>query len=118
MIRAMMYVLAAALAGDLITHGLGLSIPGPAVGMALMGFSFCAAGGVDKDIERLFDAVAPHFPIFFIPAAVGFVASLDILAAEWLAVSIAILFSTVLAIAATGLIFQALLGVTEKEYAT
>jgi holin-like protein len=115
MIRAITYVLAAALAGDLVVRALGLPIPGPAVGMAVMGLGFYASGGVDSDIERLFDAVAPHFPIFFIPAAVGFVASLDILAAEWLAVSVAILFSTVLAIAAVGLIFEALIRLTAKE---
>jgi holin-like protein len=58
---------------------------------------------------RLFETVAPHFPLFFIPAAVGVVASIELLSQTWLFFVAAIVFSTAVTIAVTGYLAQLLL---------
>ena len=58
---------------------------------------------------RLFDTVSPHFTMFFMPAAVGVVANIDILANAWPHFVAAIVLGTTMTIAFTGLLTQALL---------
>lgn len=60
-------------------------------------------------MAALFDAVAPRFQLLFVPAAVGVVANLDLLAASWISFAAAIVAGTAIAIVVTGLLVQALL---------
>ena len=77
--------------------------------MMLLAFWFVLIGGPDRDSEQLFDATAPHFPLFFIPAAVGVVASADALAQAWIHILIAVVLGTAATIAVTAVLAQALL---------
>lgn len=102
-----MQLLVAAFLGELFALVLGLPVPGPAVGMSILFVAFVCAGWQIEGIERLFDALAPHFGVVFVPAAVGFIASLDLLAHAWLAAAMAVLVATCLAVLTVGLAFQA-----------
>jgi holin-like protein len=109
MIGSLVIVLALAVLGDAISGLLALPIPGSAIGMMLLASVFVARGGADAGSARLFDLASPHFPLFFIPAAVGVVASRELLAAAWLQVAVAIVVGTLVTIAVTGLLSQHLL---------
>jgi holin-like protein len=113
-----MQVLAATFVGDLAARVFGLPVPGPALGMAVLLVVFAGSGWRNPGVERLFDALAPHFGVVFVPAAVGFVASLDVLGRVWLAAAVAIVLGTCLAIAAAGLAFQAMLQFSRGEATT
>ncbi len=115
MIQAMVLVLALAVLGDTLADALGAPVPGATIGLLLLAASFGARGGPDRGSTALFEGVAPHFPLFFIPAASGLVASADLLASAWLSVVTAILASTIAAIAITGLVVQGALRVVQKE---
>jgi holin-like protein len=118
MTRSAAVVLTLLILGDVIAEHLVLPIPGAALGLAALATSFAIRGGTDKGSEELFDFAAPYFPLFFVPAAVGVVASLDILAFAWIEVTTAIVFGTAATILITGLISQALLRpVTEEAQA-
>jgi holin-like protein len=109
MIRSLVTALALAVLGDVISGMLAAPIPGSSIGMLLLASVFVARGGADSGSARLFDLASPHFPLFFIPAAVGVIASRELLAAAWLQVAAAIVVGTLVTIAVTGLLAQHLL---------
>ncbi len=104
------------LAGEALSRGLALPLPGPVLGMALLFVALAA-------VPRLAAAIAPtarvllaHLSLLFVPAGVGVVGHLDRLGTEGAAILVALVLSTVLAIAAGALAFVATAraaGVTE-----
>jgi holin-like protein len=104
--------------GDMIADRLEAPVPGAAIGMVLLATAFAIQGGPDDGLGRLFDTVSPHFTMFFVPAAVGVVASVDILANAWPHFVAAIVLGTTLTIAFTGLLTQALLRLLRRERTT
>lgn len=109
MIRSLLLVLALSIAGDTIADRLDAFVPGGAIGLACLTGYFVVHGGTDDGTARLFDLAAPHFPFFFVPAAVGVVANLDALASSWMLIAAAIVLSTTAVIAATAILAQVLL---------
>lgn len=107
-------VLAAAFVGDVLARVSGLPIPGPALGMAILMLFIALGGGRNAEVETLFDRIAPHMSIVFIPPAAGFISSLDLIAQHWLSVVVAVGVGTILAIAAAGLAFQLALVLTNE----
>ncbi|MCG6875174.1 MAG: CidA/LrgA family protein [Betaproteobacteria bacterium] len=114
MIKTVVIAVALAILGDAIVEMLDIPVPGAAIGMMLLATIFAARGGVDAGAASLFDAAAPHFPLFFIPAAVGVVASAELLSHAWLYVAVAIVASTAATIAITGMLAQRLLNLLAK----
>ena len=109
MLKAISFVLALLIVGDVFAATLEMPFPGAALGLAALIGLFVVAGEPDPDIARIFDAIAPHVPMFFVPAAVGVVAHLEAVSAFWLHFAAAIVASTGAAILATGLIAKAIL---------
>ena len=88
------------LAGEVASRGLGLSVPGPVLGLALLLGAFALS-------QRLVELVAPtarvllaHLSLLFVPAGVGVVGHLDRLGADGAAVLAAIAVSTIAAMLA------------------
>lgn len=109
MLRSLAIVLALAVAGDSFADAVQAPVPGAAVGMVLLVSFFAARGGLDAGTAQLFDGMSPHLPLFFVPAAVGIIASADLLSQAWLYIATAIAFGTAATIAVTGLVAQVLL---------
>ena len=109
MIKFLTLVLILSVIGDAIAASLDAPVPGSAIGLLLLTSLFVVRNGPDAGAVRLFEAVAPHFPLFFIPAAVGVVASTEVLSQTWLFFVAAIVFSTTVTIAVTGRLAQVLL---------
>lgn len=110
MVRSAAIVLTLLICGDAIAEHFDLPIPGAALGLVVLAATFWALGGPDKGSEELFDFAAPYFPLFFVPAAVGVVANLDVLASAWVHVIVAVIAGTAVTLLATGLVAQALMG--------
>lgn len=108
MTQSAAFLLILLIAGDAIAEYFILPIPGAALGLAALASGFALNGRPDKGSEELFDFAAPYFPLFFVPAAVGVVASLDILAFAWVHIAAAIVIGTGVTIFITGLIAQSL----------
>jgi len=109
MIRAAALVLGLLVAGNAAAEALRLPVPGAALGLIALTAVFAVRGAPDEGCAELFDFAAPYFPMFFVPAAVGVVASLDLLAFAWVHILVAIVFGTAATLLATGLVAQALL---------
>lgn len=115
MIRSAAVVICLLVLGDVISEQFSLPVPGAALGLAMLTGVFALRGGPDPGSEELFDFAAPYFPLFFVPAAVGVVASLDMLYASWAYIIAAIVAGTALTLAATGAVFQWLLRRNTEE---
>ncbi len=100
MLEGLIKLLAFQLAGEALVFLLGLPIPGAVVGMALL-FIWLVARNGDTALDTFTTAFLRHLSLLFIPAAVGIVAHLDRIAEEWLAIAVALLASTVVAIVST-----------------
>ena len=101
MIEGLIKLLAFQVAGEAVVFILDVPIPGAVVGMALLFVYLVIHGREDAALDTFTTAFLRHLSLLFIPAAVGIVAHLDRIAEEWLAISIALLASTVVAIIAT-----------------
>ena len=113
MTRSAAIVLVLLILGDLLVERFSLPIPGAALGLLALSAVFAIRRGPDKGSEQLFDFAAPYFPLFFVPAAVGVVASMEILSNSWIHVVFAIVVGTTATLLITGGVLQAFLARTE-----
>lgn len=109
MIKALALAVTLVLLGNAVAANMDAPVPGAALGLLLLAGYFCVRGGLDEGTARLFDFAAPHFPLFFVPAAAGVVASGEMLAHSWIHVAAAIGLGTAITMIVTGVLAQALL---------
>ena len=117
MLGALTWLLACQLAGEAVTMAAGLPVPGPVVGMALLFAGLLVRrrlrGGTDApqipvELEKTATGLLTHLSLLFVPAGVGVMLYLPLIAEEWLAISLAVVGSTLLTIALTALIMARL----------
>ena len=89
------------LAGELIVAVTGLPVPGPVCGMALLFAGLVIKGGLPADLARVANALLGNLSLLFVPAGVGVMLHADLIAKEWLPISVALVLSTGLTIAVT-----------------
>ena len=92
------------LLGELIVKTLGLPVPGPVCGMVLLLLGLWVHGTLPKALERTADTLLDNLSLLFIPAGVGVMLHASLMGRDWLAISLALVVSTVLTIAVTGLV--------------
>jgi holin-like protein len=103
MFASITVLLACQIAGEWLAQALGLAIPGPVLGMALLATALAVARRVPHTLGRVSDELLKAMPLFFVPAGVGVLTLADTLESTWPAVVVALLTSTIVAIAITGL---------------
>ena len=106
MLAALTLLLACQLAGEIIVRALGLPLPGPVMGLLLLSAGLLLARRRFPDLtgtglERLASMILGSLGLLFIPAGVGVVGQLDLLASYWPAIATTLLLSTVLTLLAT-----------------
>lgn len=102
MIRGMALLVALQFAGEAISRGLQIPIPGNVIGMGLL-LAALGAGLVRLEwVQEAADLLLSHLALFFIPAGVGVMVYFDLIRREWLAISVATLLSTFAVMAVTG----------------
>lgn len=100
MIRALTLILLCQLAGEATTRSLGLPVPGPVLGMVLLWGLMLLWKPIADSVRPIAEGILRHLSLLFIPAGVGVVGHIDQLGTQTLALAMAILVSTILAIAA------------------
>lgn len=100
-------------AGEALALATGVPVPGPVVGLALLLVALRLRDGrdtaADAPLGVAADGLAKHLSLLFVPAGVGVMLHAARLVDEGAALAVALVASTVLALAATGLTFQWLL---------
>lgn len=94
------------LAGEVLRLALGLPVPGPVIGMALLFAGLLVRGRLPDGLGWTAAGLLQHLALLFVPAGVGVMTHLGLLAQEWKPIVAALLGSTILAIAVTGLVLR------------
>lgn len=100
MVPALVTILCFQLAGEVLSRGLDLPLPGPVVGLVLLLAAMRLRPGLADWLRPVGQGVLAHLSLFFVPAGVGVVAHLPLLREQGLALLAAIVASTVLALVA------------------
>jgi len=109
MLHALLLLIVLQLAGEAVVRGAGLPVPGPVVGMLLLlaGLAVRArlAGGAPppEAFERTCDGLLRNLSLLFVPAGVGAVLLVPVLADEGPAIAAALVASTLICVAVTAL---------------
>jgi len=108
-LHALALLLAFQLIGEAATFALALPVPGPVLGMTLLLVVLALRRGLLARVRPTTSTLLTHLSLLFVPAGVGVMVHGARLAAEGLAIVVAIVVSTVLALGATALAVRALL---------
>jgi len=109
-IGALATLLLCQLAGEVLARVLHLPVPGPVIGMVLLFAALLLRGRPEPvPLGATADALLGNLGLLFVPAGVGVVLYLPLLARDWAPISLAVLVGTLTAVAATGRLAQALL---------
>ena len=101
MLGFMTLLLCCQLVGELIVLASGLPLPGPVLGMVILFVGLLARGGVPDDLQALAGGLLRHLSLLFVPAGVGVMLHLALIADEWLAITLSLVLSTALTVAVT-----------------
>lgn len=124
MIRALALLLACQLTGEILARALGLPIPGPVIGLALLALGVLVharvTGADPSNIEstelgRTATALLGSLGLLFVPAGVGVVQQLPVVGANGLALAAALVGSTVLTLVVTVYVFLFVKKLTGKR---
>ena len=110
MIASLSLILLCQLAGEVMVRGLALPMPGPVVGMLILlllllardRFAVLAKGPLQGDgVEGASRGLLAHLSLLFIPAGVGVVQKLDLLAEHGIAILLILAVSVVVTLLVT-----------------
>lgn len=108
MIKGLLVLTALYFAGELITLYFSLSVPGGVVGMALL-TGLLTSGILDvRHVEMTAQLLLDNMGLFFVPAGVGLLVHLELIALHWPAILLITVASLVAVLAAAGISVQAL----------
>jgi len=116
MLRGMAVLLLLQAAGELLSAGLDLPVPGNVIGMILL---FAALRWDLVNLETVKEAselLLANLGLLFVPAGVGVMVYFDLIRKEWLPLLVATVFSTFAVMAVTGWVDQ-LLARKEQNHA-
>lgn len=100
-------ILVCQLAGETFVVWSGLPVPGPVVGMVILFAGLLVKGGLPDGLAQVSDALLTHLSLLFVPAGVGVMLHIGLLGDEWIAISTALVASTLVTIAVTAAIMVA-----------
>jgi len=97
------------LVGELVAVATGWPVPGPVIGMVLLLVGLALRGRISDELGGVADGLIRNLSLLFVPAGVGVMQHARLIGHELVPISAALVVSTVLTIAVTGL-FMAWLG--------
>ena len=115
MLLSLGLILLCQLVGEAIARGSGIPVPGPVIGLVLCVVLLLARDKIgsrlplelrDGTFEQTGQGILSHLSLLFVPAGVGVVQRLDVLAANALAIVSALVVSTVLTLVVTAWVFS------------
>lgn len=112
MVMGFAILLVCQLAGEVVSRGFGLPVPGPVLGLVLLviGLGVWGRGRDDaavasSAVARVSNGLLAHLALLFVPAGVGVVEYGGLLKAEALPLAAALLGSTAITLVVTVLVF-------------
>jgi len=115
MILNIAVILGFQLTGEVIARALALPVPGPVIGMALLLGAFLLRPALAERVLPTARGILQHLSLLFVPAGVGVISHAEALGQSGPALLLALVASTVLALAAGALTFVALARLTGND---
>ena len=109
MIESLTLLLVCQLAGEIIARASGVPLPGPVIGMAILFIGLMIRGGVPEPLQQTTKSILDHLSLLFVPAGVGVMIYLPLIADEWLSIASAVVIGTLVTIALTAWIMSVIL---------
>ena len=106
MIAALALILGFQLVGEILSRLLDLPLPGPVVGLCLVVTACLCVPKLADLLRPVTQTLLAHLSLFFVPAGVGVVAHWSVIREYGLGLALAIIGSTILAIALGALAFS------------
>lgn len=104
MLNAITALLIFQLIGETIARLASLPLPGPVIGMALLFLALTLRGDLPESLRITAGGLLQHLSLLFVPAGVGVVLYLSLIADQWAAIGVSLLVSTVATIAVSALV--------------
>ncbi|MDX1607566.1 MAG: CidA/LrgA family protein [Candidatus Competibacterales bacterium] len=104
MLESLAALLVFQLIGETLVQLGALPLPGPVLGMALLFLALAWRGAVPEPLRRVCLTLLAHLSLLFVPAGVGVILYLPRIAREWWVILVALVLSTLAAIAVTALV--------------
>ncbi|HLV62478.1 CidA/LrgA family protein [Galbibacter sp.] len=108
MIKSLLLIFLFLLLGESLQFFFQLPIAGNILGMGLIFLALNLKVIQLEDVKPASDFLIKYLVVFFIPYGVGLMVYADILSQYWIPISVAVIFSTLLCLYLTGLLFQLL----------
>lgn len=102
MIRGFAVLVALQFVGEWICRTTGVPIPGNVVGMGLLLVLLRLEWVKLEWVKEAAELLLSHLALFFVPAGVGIMVYFDLVAAQWLPISLSLVLSTFVVMAVTG----------------
>lgn len=108
MLPGFLILLVCQLAGELLVRAMGLLVPGPVVGMALLLLLLVSVGRVPATLRQCAEGLLRHLALLYVPAGVGLMNHLGLLADAWAALLLALFVSTLVTLVVTAWVLRRL----------
>ncbi|MET0064885.1 MAG: CidA/LrgA family protein [Candidatus Thiodiazotropha sp.] len=103
------------LIGEVSVLWLELPVPGPVVGMILLFLTLLIRGDSAQPLNQASSTLLSHLSLLFVPAGVGLVVHLNLIADAWLPILLTLVLSTLITLAATAGVFWLTLRLRSKR---
>jgi len=107
-LRGLALLLLCQSAGEVAARALHLPLPGPVLGMLLL-LALLAWAPLRTPVAAAADGLLQHLSLLFVPVGVGVITHLALVSQYGLRIAAVLLLSTLLGLAVTALVLQALL---------
>lgn len=102
LLRQICIIIGICFVGELLNRLLKIPVPGNVLGMIILFACLCTGVIKLEMIKEISDFLLDHLAFFFIPAGVGLLACMDVLAGKWLAFLAVCLVTTILVMLVAG----------------
>ena len=92
-------------AGEIISRGLELPVPGPVIGMLMLFATLVVKGNAPAELRDTANGLLSHLSLLFVPAGVGVMIHFERIRSEALPIVVSLVASTALTIGVTALVF-------------
>ncbi|MEL6870579.1 MAG: CidA/LrgA family protein [Pseudomonadota bacterium] len=108
MLAMLTLIFSCQLVGELVVVTFGLTVPGPVLGMLLLFVGLMVRGSTPASLGAAADGLLSNLSLLFVPAGVGVMLHASLLSKQWLPLSVAVFFSTLVTVVVTGWLMQRL----------
>ena len=96
MLHTLGLLLGCQLVGEFVARGLGLPIPGPVLGLAILLAALALRHPLASALRPTTEVILAHLSLMFVPAGVGVIGNLDVLSSDWAKLLVVLTSSRVL----------------------